>query len=102
MPAPVTRNDAIRNARPERTARADINAPVDDHDLPMPLDYYVWAILREGHPPVIVDTGFGEAAALARGRTLIRPVTQGLRDAGIEHLSVEDVILTHLHYAHAG
>jgi hypothetical protein len=35
-------------------------APVDDHDLPMPLDYFVWAIHREGHPPVIVDTGFGE------------------------------------------
>jgi glyoxylase-like metal-dependent hydrolase (beta-lactamase superfamily II) len=102
MPAPVTRIDAIRYARHERTAAANFNAPVDDHDLPMPLDYYVWAIHREGQPPVIVDTGFGEAAAMARGRTLIRPVAQGLRDAGIDHLLVEDVILTHLHYDHAG
>ncbi|HEX7709306.1 MAG TPA: N-acyl homoserine lactonase family protein [Sphingomonadaceae bacterium] len=103
MPAPVTRIDAIRYARHERTAALNFNAAVDDHDLPMPLDYYVWAIHgADGEPPVIVDTGFGEAAAMARGRTLIRPVVQGLRDAGIDHLLVEDVILTHLHYDHAG
>src|SRR3569623_2779822 len=102
MPAPGSRIDAIRYARHERTASAIFNAAVDDHDLPMPLDYYIWAIHREGAPPVIVDTGFGEDAAVARGRALLRPVSQGLRDAGIDHLLVEDVILTHLHYDHAG
>ena len=102
MAAPVTRIDAIRYARHDRHAAANFAAPVDDHDLAMPLDYYVWAIHREGAPPIIVDTGFGEDAAIARGRTLIRPVVQGLRDAGIDHLLVEDVVLTHLHYDHAG
>jgi glyoxylase-like metal-dependent hydrolase (beta-lactamase superfamily II) len=100
--APVTRIDAIRYARHERNAEANFAAPVDDHDLPMPLDYFVWAIHRDGHPPVIVDTGFGEQAAVARGRIITRPLIEGLRDAGIEALSVEDVILTHLHYDHAG
>src|SRR5690606_4740950 len=33
---------------------------------------------------------------------ITRPVLEGLRDAGIDHLTVEDVILTHLHYDHAG
>jgi glyoxylase-like metal-dependent hydrolase (beta-lactamase superfamily II) len=102
MSAPVIRIDAIRYARHERPAAENFSQPVDDHDLPMPLDYFVWAIHRDGEPPVIVDTGFGEDAAMARGRTLIRPVVQGLRDAGIDHLSVEHVILTHLHYDHAG
>jgi glyoxylase-like metal-dependent hydrolase (beta-lactamase superfamily II) len=102
MAAPVTRIDAIRYARHERTAEANFNAPVDDHDMPMPLDYFVWAIHRAGHPPLIVDTGFGEHAAMARGRTMIRPVEEGLRAAGIDHLLVEHVILTHLHYDHAG
>ena len=100
--APVVRIDAIKYARHERTAVSNFARPVDDHDLPMPLDYFVWAIHREGHPPLIVDTGFGEAAATARGRVITRPVLEGLRDAGIDHLSVEDVILTHLHYDHAG
>ena len=102
MTAPVTRIDAIRYARHERPAGDNFARPVDDHDLPMPLDYFVWAIHRDGYPPVIVDTGFGEGAAAARGRTITRPVLEGLRDAGIDHLSVEDVILTHLHYDHAG
>jgi glyoxylase-like metal-dependent hydrolase (beta-lactamase superfamily II) len=102
MPAPDIRIDAIRYARHERTAVSNFVRPVDDHDLPMPLDYFVWAIHREGHPPVIVDTGFGEDAAVARGRTITRSVNDGLRVAGIDHLLVEDVILTHLHYDHAG
>ena len=102
MAAPVTRIDAIRYARHDRKAAANFAGAVDDHDLAMPLDYYVWAIHREGEPPVLVDTGFGEDAAAARGRTMIRPVIEGLRTAGIDHLLVEDVILTHLHYDHAG
>ncbi len=102
MTAPVTRIDAIRYARHDRKASANFAAPVDDHDLDMPLDYFVWAIHRAEGPPVIVDTGFGEAAAAARGRTMIRPVAEGLRDAGIDHLLIEDVILTHMHYDHAG
>jgi glyoxylase-like metal-dependent hydrolase (beta-lactamase superfamily II) len=100
--APVTRIDAIKYARHERTALSNFVRAVDDHDLPMPLDYFVWAIHRAEGPPVIVDTGFGEDAAVARGRTITRPLIEGLRDAGIDHLSVEDVILTHLHYDHAG
>ena len=80
MAAPVIRIDAIKYARHERTAVNNFSRPVDDHDLPMPLDYFVWAIHREGEPPVIVDTGFGEDAAVARGRTITRPVLQGLRD----------------------
>jgi glyoxylase-like metal-dependent hydrolase (beta-lactamase superfamily II) len=102
MTAPVTRIDAIRYARHERNAAANFARPVDDHDVPMPLDYYVWAIHGAEGPPVIVDTGFGEAAAAARGRIVTRPLLEGLRDAGIDHLDVEDVILTHLHYDHAG
>lgn len=102
MTAPVTRIDAIRYARHEREAAANFAQEVDDRDLPMPLDYFVWAIHRDGHPPVVVDTGFGESAAMARGRAITRPLAEGLRDAGIDHLLVEDVILTHLHYDHAG
>lgn len=102
MAAPVTRIDAIRYARHERPGGENFVRPVDDHDLPMPLDYFVWAIHREDGSPVIVDTGFGEDAAVARGRIITRPLIEGLRDAGIDHLSVEDVILTHLHYDHAG
>lgn len=102
MSAPVRAIQAIRYARHERRAAQNFIAPVDDHDCEMPLDYFIWAVHRDGAPPLIVDTGFGARAAAARGRTITRPLSEGLRAAGIDPLQVADVILTHLHYDHAG
>lgn len=74
----------------------------DDHAADMPLDYFVWAIMREGAPPIVVDTGFDAATAARRGRTLLRPVADGLAAAGIDAGAVQDVIVTHMHFDHAG
>lgn len=73
----------------------------DVHDVAMPLDYYVWLITGGGRQ-VLVDTGFGAEAAASRGRTLVRPVAAGLAAMGVEPAQIEDVILTHMHYDHAG
>jgi glyoxylase-like metal-dependent hydrolase (beta-lactamase superfamily II) len=73
----------------------------DDHAHRMPLDYYVWAIKGEAQT-VIVDTGFDAADAAARGRTLLRPVAAGLAAIGVDAREVLDVVITHLHYDHAG
>lgn len=92
---------AIRYGHHDRMAAANFIGG-DDHATAMPLDYYVWAIVREHAPPIVVDTGFDAATAARRGRTLLRPVAQGLAEAGIDPASVEDVILTHMHFDHAG
>ncbi|WP_250889974.1 N-acyl homoserine lactonase family protein [Sphingobium nicotianae] len=105
MAAPHHRIHAIRYARHDRVAAENFIAGAtspDDHASPMPLDYYVWAIERDGMAPVLVDTGFGAEAAARRGRTLIRPVTEGLQAIGIDPATIEDVVITHLHYDHAG
>lgn len=73
----------------------------DPHDGPMPIDYFVWAIVG-GSRCWVVDTGFGAADAAQRGRTLLRTAAEGLAAAGIEAARVEDVVITHLHYDHAG
>ncbi len=73
----------------------------DIHDGPMPLDYFVW-ILRKGEHCILVDTGFNEAAANARGRRLISNPIDSLSMLGISAADVRDVILTHFHYDHAG
>lgn len=95
---------AIRYARHERPACDNFIGGVvgDDHAAPMPLDYYVWMVERDGMAPLLVDTGFGAEAATRRGRTLLRPVEDGLRAIGIAPERVADVVLTHLHYDHAG
>lgn len=99
--APAHRIHAIRYARHERVAAENFIGG-DDHAAPMPLDYFVWVIERDGMAPLLVDTGFGAEAAARRGRTMIRPVEAGLRALGIDPAEIADVILTHLHYDHAG
>jgi glyoxylase-like metal-dependent hydrolase (beta-lactamase superfamily II) len=91
---------AVRYGRHERTARHNFLGG-DEHDGPMPLDFYVWAIVGNGRT-IILDTGFDEAVARRRGRQIVRPVGEGLKAIGIAPDSVEDVIVSHMHYDHAG
>jgi glyoxylase-like metal-dependent hydrolase (beta-lactamase superfamily II) len=73
----------------------------DPHDAPMPMDYYVWAI-RSPQRTIVVDIGFEHGDGVARGRTSLRCPTEGLAAIGIDAATVEDVIITHMHYDHAG
>lgn len=73
----------------------------DPHNSPMPLDYYVWAIVGADRT-YVVDAGFGQKEATSRGRELLRSPADGLRLIGVEPSTVEDLIITHMHYDHAG
>ncbi len=73
----------------------------DPHDTDMPLDYFVW-VVRNAERTFVVDTGFGEDMARQRQRRLTRPVGEGLRALGIDAATVSDVVITHMHYDHAG
>ncbi|MEI9965913.1 MAG: N-acyl homoserine lactonase family protein [Caulobacteraceae bacterium] len=73
----------------------------DDHDTDMPLDYFVWAIVG-AERTFVLDTGFAEDMAQKRGRILVRPVGEGLKAIGVDPASVRDVIVSHMHYDHAG
>ncbi len=73
----------------------------DDHAAEDPLDFYVFAI-RGGGRTIVMDTGFNAQSAKRRGRTLICAPDQALRNAGIESATVKDVVLTHMHWDHAG
>ena len=73
----------------------------DAHDAPLAMDYVVWAI-KSPERTFVVDVGFGREEGEGRGRTFLRCPTEGLRSVGIEANDVEDVIITHMHYDHAG
>lgn len=73
----------------------------DMHDGPMPLDFNLW-ILRNAHRTVLVDTGFGARAVSTRGRPFDLDPVEALTRVGIDPDSIEDIILTHLHFDHAG
>ncbi len=91
---------AVRYGHLDRTSNENFLGG-DDHATSMPLDYYVW-VVKAGERTIVVDTGFDAAAAALRGRTLIRPVDQGLAAVGVDSRAVLDVVITHMHYDHAG
>jgi glyoxylase-like metal-dependent hydrolase (beta-lactamase superfamily II) len=83
------------------TKASDIFMVRDPHEGPMPMHYYIW-IIRNAHRVVLVDTGFGERAATARGRVRDVDPVEGLRRLGIDPETIGDVVISHLHYDHAG
>ncbi|HVL35593.1 MAG TPA: N-acyl homoserine lactonase family protein [Burkholderiales bacterium] len=91
---------ALKYAHHERRAAENFIGG-DAHDGPMPLDYFVWLIRGNGRD-IVVDTGFSAAVARRRGREHLRCPAAGLRLLGVDPARVEDVIITHLHYDHAG
>lgn len=86
---------------PDRPRRENFMPGMDLHEGPMPLDYYIW-VIRGPDLEVVVDTGFGHAQAAARGRTLLATPAQMLTRLGMDAATVRTVVLTHLHYDHAG
>lgn len=71
------------------------------HDAPMPMDFFVW-VLRCGERVIAVDTGYDAERGTARNRELVLPVEDGLKALGIPPDAVEDVVITHMHWDHAG
>lgn len=68
---------------------------------PFPADYYFW-LVRQGDRKILIDTGYDAATAQRRTRTIDHEPADLLRQFGVDPDSVETVIITHLHYDHAG
>ncbi len=73
----------------------------DDHDLPHPLDYFIW-VIRNEQRTILVDTGFDRTEAAKRGRTVTYEPVEALKLIGVDASELEEVVITHLHYDHAG
>ena len=73
----------------------------DPHDEPMAIDYFVWLARRPGHV-CLIDTGFNEAMGRKRRRDFLRDPIDSLELLGTHRDQVQDVVLTHFHYDHAG
>ena len=71
----------------------------DPHDTNEPLAYFVW-VIKGPHGTFILDTGFDPAMAAKRGRTIVKPVSEGLKAIDVDPEQVTDVIISHLHYDH--
>ena len=94
---------AVRYAHMAERRRHENFVPADAHDAPMPMDYFVW-LLRSPARTVLVDTGFTHATAKLRNRDRAwqRCPIDALAQLDVAPDDIDDVVITHLHYDHAG
>lgn len=88
---------ADRNAR----VRADSFIMDAKHDTPHPMDYFMW-VLRRGAEVILVDTGYDRAEAARRDRPILMEPGEALKPLGLTPDDITTLIVTHLHYDHAG
>jgi len=72
-----------------------------DPDRPMAMDYFVW-VAANGERTVLIDTGFKREVGERRGRTYLRRPLDAVNLVDTSPSRIEDVIVTHMHYDHAG
>jgi glyoxylase-like metal-dependent hydrolase (beta-lactamase superfamily II) len=99
-PRPEYEVFAIRYATMKRRPHENFIG-ADPHETASDLDYFVW-LARGPERTFVIDTGFNAAAAKKRNRQFLRPPADGLKSLGVDPASVQDVIITHLHYDHVG
>ncbi len=88
---------ADRNAR----SRAESFIFDDTPGLAHPMDYFMW-LLRRGQEVILVDTGYDAAEAQARDRPIRLDPAAALAPLGLRPEDITRLIVTHLHYDHAG
>ena len=92
---------AVKYAERNTRTRSD-SFIFDDHPrAPHGMDYFVW-VLDNGARQIVVDTGYDAGEGTRRDRPILRDPAQAIAAVGVDAERVEDVIITHLHYDHAG
>jgi len=92
---------ALRYAEMTDRVRGN-NFLMDDHASDHhPIDFFIW-VLENGDRRIVVDTGYDLDEAGRRGRSIFDTPGRILAARGIDPASVDTVILTHLHFDHAG
>ena len=92
---------AIKYGDRDGRTRADSFIFDDNHDAPHAIDYYMWLIRGPGRV-ILVDTGYDADEAQARGRPIRLDPVEALRPFDLTPEDVTEIIVTHLHYDHAG
>jgi len=101
--APLWEVYAVRYATAQRSVHGNFYDAAGFVDAPMDLAFFLWVLVSKPLGRVIVvDTGFSQDSAKARNRVQECDPPTALRALGIDIATVGDVIITHLHYDHAG
>ena len=91
---------AVRIATGDRPARDNYLYP-GDRTGEEAIDFIVF-VAALGEDVVVIDTGFSRGAGERRGRLLELSAAGAVRAVGLDPVAVHTVVLSHLHYDHAG
>lgn len=92
---------AVKYADRNTRTRRDSFLFDDNHDAPHAMDYFIW-VLRRGDETILVDTGYDDEEGVRRGRPIALHPIEALAPLGIAPEAIQTIIVTHLHYDHAG
>ncbi|NSX53643.1 N-acyl homoserine lactonase family protein [Parasulfitobacter algicola] len=92
---------AIKYADRSARTRTDSFIFDDNHDQPHAMDYFIW-LLRRDDEVILIDTGYDAAEAANRDRPIRHDPVRALAPLGITPGDITQLIVTHLHYDHAG
>jgi len=92
---------AVKYAERNERTRADSFIADDNHNVQHDMDYFLW-VLRRDDELILVDTGYDEEEGQQRGRPISTDPREALKPFGISANDITKVIVTHLHYDHAG
>ena len=101
MPEDIWSVHALKYAERNTRTRRDSFIFDDDHAAPHDMDYFIW-VLKNGDDVIVVDTGYDSAEGRRRQRPVLRDPGEALKAVGVSAQAVKTVIITHLHYDHAG
>jgi len=92
---------AIKYAERNARTRQDSFILDDDHATPHAMDYFLW-VLKSPLGAIVVDTGYDREEGERRGRPILRDPREAVAAVGVDPEAVETLIVTHMHYDHAG
>ncbi|MEM7270535.1 MAG: N-acyl homoserine lactonase family protein [Pseudomonadota bacterium] len=92
---------ALRYAQHLNRPRSDNFIFEEDPHSDGPLDFFIW-VVKNDTQTILVDTGFEAEEAARRGRAVDRDPVEALAALDIDASTLETVIVTHLHFDHAG
>lgn len=92
---------AVKYADRDARTRRDSFIFDDNHDAPHAMDYFMWLIRGQGRV-ILVDTGYDAEEGAARGRPIRLDPVEALKPFDLAPEDVTEIIVTHLHYDHAG
>lgn len=92
---------ALKYAERNNRTRAESFIADPHHDAAHAMDYFIW-VLKDGDKTILVDTGYEASEGERRARPIEIAPAQLLEAFGHPPDSIDTIILTHLHYDHAG